>query len=256
MPSSSDPTDRLRAHLRGERDATGRHPSPEQIAAYHKRRLSPAAADEMRAHLAICRECTAELLELAALFEEQDDPGSEVSRAEVDAAWQRQRARLFPRAKVVPLRRAWATAASLGLAAALLAAIALVQWRTIGRLSQPQANPPLVNLEPAGSARQGLPAASELRLAPETRWAWVILNPVTELDAPSYGVEILTPDGRTVFRLEDLRSSEAGNFRLGIPGSALQEGDYRVLLTRETGRGRQTVEEFKLSVRRSPPAAP
>jgi len=265
MPSSSDPTDRLRAHLRGERDATGRHPPPERIAAYHERRLSPGEADEVRAHLAACPDCTAELLELAALFDEpddqddqedQDDPGSELSRADLDAAWRRQRSRLFPREKVTPLRRAWTAAASLGLAAALLAIVALAQWRTITRLSQPQANPPLVNLEPAGAARQGLPAAPELRLAPEARRVWVILNPVAELDAPGYDVEVIAPDGRTVLRFENLRSSEAGNFRLEIPGSALQDGDSRILLTRKATGGRQVVQEFKLSVRRAPPAAP
>jgi anti-sigma factor RsiW len=250
MPSSSDPTERLRAHLRGERDATGRHPSPEQIAAYHERRLPAGEADGMRAHLATCPDCTAELLELSALFDAEDDPGSEISREDQDAAWQRQR--LFPRAKVVPLRRAWAAAASLGLAAALLATVALVQWRTIARLTQPQANPPLVNLAPVGSVRQGLPAAPELQLEPDTQQAWVILNPVVELDGSAYDIEVAAPDGRVILRFLDVRRSEAGNFRLEIPGSVLPPGDYRILLTRK----RQVIEEFKLSVRRAPPAAP
>ncbi|HKH49899.1 MAG TPA: zf-HC2 domain-containing protein [Thermoanaerobaculia bacterium] len=253
MPSSSDPTDRLRAHLRGERDATGRHPPPERIAAYHERRLSPGEADEVREHLAACPDCTAELLDLADLLDDAEDQGAQ---DDPDAAWQRQRSRLFPREKVAPLRRAWTAAASLGLAAALLAIVALAQWRTIARLSQPQANPPLVNLEPAGAARQGLPAAPELRLAPEARRVWVILNPEAELDAPGYDVEVVAPDGRTVLRFENLQSSEAGNFRLDVPGSVLQPGEYRILLFGKAEGGRQAIQEFKLSVRRAPPAAP
>src|SRR5215210_4214578 len=219
MPSSSDPTDRLRAHLRGERDATGRHPPPERIAAYHERRLSPGEADEVREHLAACPDCTAELLDLADLLDDAEDQGAQ---DDPDAAWQRQRSRLFPREKVAPLRRAWTAAASLGLAAALLAIVALAQWRTIARLSQPQANPPLVNLKPEA-----------------------------ELDAPGYDVEVVAPDGRTVLRFENLQSSEAGNFRLDVPGSVLQPGEYRILLFGKAEGGRQAIQEFKLSVRRA-----
>ncbi len=204
MPSSPDPTDPLRDHLRSLQAAGGPHPPPEQIVAYHERRLSPEEEGEVRAHLAVCPDCTAQLLELAALFDPEDDPGSEISRAELDAAWRVQQARLFPEAPVVPLsrrplppRRSWMTA-SLGLAAGLLAVVALVQWQTIARLRQPQVNPPLVNLAPVGSVRQESQPVPELRLAEGVRWAWVILNPA-ELDASSYDIEVIAPDGRTVF---------------------------------------------------------
>jgi len=265
MPSRSDPTDPLRAHLRSLQAAAGQHPPPEQIVAYQERRISPQEADEVRAHLAVCPDCTAQLLELAALFDPEDDPGSEISRADLDSAWQRQR--LFPEAApVVPLsrrpaaqpsRQAWMAPALLGLAAALLAVVALVQWQTIARLRQPQVNPPLVNLAPVGSVRQEAGPVPELRLpADADARVWVILNPVAELNASSYDMEVVAPDGLTVFRLEDLQSSEAANFRLEIPASVLQEGEHRILLTGKKAGRRQALGEFKLRVHLSSPAAP
>lgn len=261
MPSQSDLTEALRAHLEGERSA--QHPLPEELAAYHEQQLSPEAAEGIRAHLAACPGCAAELLGLADLSEE--DSGSEVSRAEMDTAWQRQRARLFPsppaarapaRKTDAPFRLAWAAAASLGLAAALLAAVALAQWRTIAALRQPLANPPLVNLAPAGSVRQESEAASELLLPAKAQRVWAILNPVRELNASAYDVEILDPSGRAVLLFKDLQPSEAANFRLEIPRTVLAAGDYRVRLFEKNAESRQVLEEFELRVRLVPSPAP
>lgn len=257
MPSSPDPTALLRAHFQREARAIDRHPLPEQIVAYHERRLPPDEAEDVRAHLAACPDCTTQLLELAALLDGEDDASSDLSRAELDAAWERQRAQLFPDAPVVsldsrrpraPLRWAWATAASMGLAAALLTVV-VDQRRTLEQLARPQANPPLVNLAPAGSVRQGLPEAPGLRLPADAERAWVILNPAAELSFPSYDVEVVAPTGEVVLRHEDLQSSEAANFRLEIPRKALAaKGDYRILLFGKKEGRRQALEEFPLRV--------
>ena len=235
------------------------HPSPEQLVAYHERRLAEGEAEDVQAHLMACADCTAQLLELADLLDGDGDGAarSEISRAELDAAWQRQRDRrplpIAPvvsledrRAAKVPRRWSWATAASLGLAAAL-ALVVVAQWRTIESLRQPRVNPPLVNLEPAGSIRAGSPEVSELRFPEGEEWVWVILNPYEEPDSSAYGVEIARADGEAVLRLEDLRSSETGNFRLEIPGDVLKPGEYKILLFKAGQR--QAVEEFELTVR-------
>ncbi|HEY2293600.1 MAG TPA: zf-HC2 domain-containing protein [Thermoanaerobaculia bacterium] len=264
MSSSSDPTEPLREFFRKERQSSAQHPPPERIAAYHERRLSPEEMESLRTHLAACPDCTAELLGLADLLDGDAADGGlapELPRAEIDAAWQRQRQRLFPgapapfpdRRKVDarPLRRAWAAATSLGLAAALLAAVVVVQWQTITRLKQPQVNPPLVNLVPVGSVRQGLQAIPELRLPQNAERAWVILNPEGDLDFSSYDAELRAPDGRVLLRLRDLRSSEAANFRLEVPRALLGEGEHRIVLIGKKGGQSRIVEEFAFRVRAS-----
>lgn len=259
MPPDSDPAEPLRAHFRRERDTLGRHPSPEQIAGYHERRLPPGEAEGVREHLAACPDCTAQLLELAALLDASGAPGSDISREDLDAAWQRQRARLFPAPPVVlqarrrapgsPHRWAWATAASMGLAAALLAFVVADQRQTIARLAQPRANPPLVNLDPVGSARRGLPENPALRLPEGAERAWVILNPSSELDSPSYDVEVVAPDGEAILRYPGLQPSEAANFRLEIPAALLKRGEHRIRLIASRAGREEAVEEFVLHVR-------
>jgi Putative zinc-finger len=235
------------------------HPSAEQLVAYHERRLAMDEAEDVRAHLAACADCTAQLLALADLLEgDGASAAEEISRSDLDAAWKRQRERLLPRASVASLeeRRAgkasrrwsWATAASLGLAAALAIAV-VAQWRTIERLEQPQANPPLVNLVPAGSVKRGSREISELRFPRGMERAWVILNPAEDLESSPYGVVITAADGRVVLSLHDLQISEAGNLRLEIPRAALKSGDYKILLLREKGSPHQIIEEYKLTVR-------
>jgi len=234
------------------------HPPPEILVAYHERRLSDPEAEDVREHLVACRDCTAQLLGLADLLDGDGGAGAdEISRSDLDAAWQRQRERLLPLAPVVPLRdrkpgtpppprRSWVTAASLGLAAAL-ALVVVAQWRTIDHLKQPQANPVLVNLEPAGSVRAGSPAIRELRFPAGTERGWVILNPAEEPGSSPYDIEIVAADGEVALRFQSLQGSEAGNFRLEIPRAALEPGDYTVRLLR-AAEGRRQVEEFKLRV--------
>lgn len=262
MPSSSDPTESLRNFFRQEQSASDPHPPPEQILAYHERRLPPEEMESFRAHLAACPDCTSELLGLAELVAGDEDPAPELPRAELDAAWQRQRERLFPAAVPLPfqerprrdapsLRRAWTAAASLGLAAALLAAVVVVQWRTIVEMKQPQVNPPLVNLVPVGSVRQALQEVPVLRLPARGERVWVILNPEGELGSSSYEAELRGADGKLILRLTDLQSSEAANIRLELPRALLGEGEYRIsLLGKEAGQ-RRVVGEFAFRVRAS-----
>lgn len=266
MPSSAGPTEQLRAHFRRERNAMDGHPPPERIAAYHEQRLSPDDMEEMRSHLGACPACTAELLELSDLFSTAGGPGADISQEELDAAWQRQQASLVPGPSVarmeerragLPLRRPWAMAA-LGLAAALLAVLALAQWRMIAQLRQPQVNPPLVNLVPTGSLREGTEAIPELQASADTPRVWVILNPSVELDSAAlYAVEVVGPDGEVLLRLKGLQQSRSGNFRLEIPGEILTAGSYRILLTKKAAGDRQLVQTFAMNVvRSSPPPAP
>jgi hypothetical protein len=252
----------LRNFFRQEHGSLDQHPPPEQILAYHERRLPPEEMEIFRTHLAACPDCTSELLGLADLFAEDGNLDSKVPRPELDAAWQRQRERLSPAVAPVPfpqrprpggpsLRRAWTAAASLGLAAALLAAVVVVQWRTIVQMKQPQVNPPLVNLVPVGSVRQGLQEVPVLRLPARGERVWVILNPEGELGSSSYDAELREAGGKVILRLRDLQSSEAANFRLEIPRALLREGEYRIVLLGTKAGQSRVVEEFAFRVRAS-----
>lgn len=259
MPSGADPAERLRAHLRQERQLLDPHPSPERIAAYHERRLSAEMAEQVREHLAACPDCTAELLALAALPEEIGETGEEeISAREVDEAWRRLSRSPAPAGVDLPRpapirdparRLAWATAAVLGLAAALLAFVVVDQRQTISRLAEPRINPPLASLEPVDSVRQGLRAVPELSVPVGEERVWVILNPAADLTFPSYEIEVLAPDGTLALRFQDLRPSEAGNFRLEIPRDRLPAGSCRLLLSGVRSGERHRLDEFALTVR-------
>ncbi len=237
------------------------HPSPEQLVAYHERRLPEEEAEEIRAHLVACADCTVQLLGLADLLDGDENGAAGLSRADLDAAWRRQRERLpvaplvspapvvsleDRRAAKAPRRWSWATAASLGLAAAL-AGVVVAQWRTIERLEQPQVNLPLVNLAPLDSVRRGSrEVAGELRFLKGAERAWVILNPGADPDSSLYDVRIATKTGAVVLVLQDLRITESGNVRLEIPRAVLSTGTYEIQLFK-AGRHR-ILERFELEV--------
>lgn len=240
-----------------ERQTIDQHPLPEQIVAYHERRLPPDEAEEIRAHLVECPDCTTQLLALADLFDDEDGAATDIAPVELDAAWQRQRERLFPAAPVVPMesrreRKSWMTAAPFALAASLLAVVTLVQWRTNVRLEQPRANPPLVNLEPVDSIRRGTEAVPELQLAEDTEWVWVILNPSPDLEAGLYEVEVVGPKDERSAPLK-VRAREARDFRFQIPSSAFSMGNNKISLFEIREGQRWLLAEFELGVR--PPAS-
>jgi hypothetical protein len=256
MPSGADPAERLRAHLRQERQLLDPHPSPERVAAYHERLLSAEESEQVREHLAACPDCTAELLALAALPDGEGE--EEISARELDEAWRRLAHPSAPAVVDLPRPSAsrapaqhlpWATAAVLGLAAALLAFVVVDQRQTIARLAEPRINPPLASLEPVDSVRQGLRAVPELALPAEAERVWIILNPAADLAFPSYEIEILAPDGTLALRFRDLQPTEAGNFRLEVPRSRLRAGSCRLLLSGVRSGERHRLEEFALTVR-------
>ncbi|HEY6322566.1 MAG TPA: zf-HC2 domain-containing protein, partial [Thermoanaerobaculia bacterium] len=69
------------------------HPSPETLTAYDAGELTPAAAEDVREHLAVCRHCARLLLDLQAFL---DAPVADLESPDVeaDASWQAIQARL------------------------------------------------------------------------------------------------------------------------------------------------------------------
>lgn len=259
MPAASDLGEHLRAHFLRERSAVDRHPCAEDLLDYREGRLAAPEEEALRGHLAACPDCTALVLELSSMGPAVEAASRELAEEEVEAAWQRQLSRLGSRRRA--LRRSppagafhwsWVMAASLALVSVLLGVLVSKQGQTIARLQEAQVNPPLVNLAPIGSLREGRSAPGELRFEPQAARAWVILNPEAELDFASYEVRIVAGGGREVLRLEDLSLSAGRNFRLEVPRGLLPSGEYRILLLGVRPNDRRALEEFALSVLPAP----
>lgn len=78
-----------------ERQNQGPHPTPEQLADYHAKKLSAEEDEAIQDHLALCHECAAlylDLVDFAGPDPERD--AADLSDEQVDAAWQSMRARL------------------------------------------------------------------------------------------------------------------------------------------------------------------
>ena len=222
----------------------GAHPSPEQLVAYHHDRLPPAEIEPVQEHLAQCRLCADLLLELVRFTGEEDGARPGLVDFEAEAAWRQLAPRLREEIRAdstaeisPPERRKRAPVARLayGLAAALLiSTVGLGLWagRLRGQLDalrRPQANVPILNLEPAGFAR-GDDAQVVARAG---RRSVLILNP-TSFPAPaSYRVEILAAGGARLWSGEGLLPTGAGNFNLELPGDLLTPGTYRLRLLRD-----------------------
>ena len=255
--SGSDLKEMLRAHFRQARPVSVRHPSSEELAAYHDDQLSSEREEEIRQHLVHCDDCAAIVLQLAADSESPAEPGDEVSDFEVAAAWRRQRVRLLehgalPGAEVArtppALRRAWATAASLAFLT-LASSLWIANLRqTVQELRTPQINPPVVNLEPLGSVRDPASPVPVVELSAGASRGWLILNLTEDSDYSSYRVEFVTSDGRTVWVRDGLQKSEAGNFRLELTKEILPPADYRIGLAGLSEGRYEPVAEYSLRI--------
>jgi len=98
-----------------ERRLLADHPAPLELAAYHAGEMSPEAEARLREHLALCRDCSDLLLDLAGVKKLTPPPGvPELTDEEVEEDWQAVRAKLGEGttkepakvAEVVPIRPA------------------------------------------------------------------------------------------------------------------------------------------------------
>jgi hypothetical protein len=241
------------AEMAAAHGASGPHPDPEELAAYHAGELSLAEEERLRDHLVACRECAGLLLDLDGLA----DPGfgAGAGSEDKDAVWQRlQEETRAPAsivsAPVVPLRRPapasprWLPALA---AALLVATLGLSLWvatlrRTVEDLSRPQLNAPVLDLYSGTARGEGSPPPV-FAVPRETRFFTVILNPAGQRRYDGYRVEILRADGRKVWAGGGLERNAFGSFSLTLPRGALGPGEHRIRLLGRTGRDGKALEE-------------
>lgn len=258
MSDVNDESDILRSVLIEEAESrVGDHPPLEELIAYHQKRLAGEAEERLRDHLAACRTCAEQLLELRPLMRPDEAPAADVADLEIEAAWSRFQtlaaAAEAPPSRLAPPRWAQAMAASLVVAVLGIGGWALQLRQTnqslrrqLGAVSQPTVNMPVVYFDEATRSPRAGPY--RLETSGSTDRFVLFFSVADSTPADEYEVRFLDLGGQEVLRQGGLMMSELGSLRLGLPRALLPAADYRVLL-----RGRRAgkwweVEEYRLTV--------
>ncbi len=237
------PLDAALRHLaEQQRRSLTSHPTPQELAAYHGGELPPEAESRMLDHLAICRECSDLLLDLAGFADLKPPQGvPELTDEQVEQDWQALRSRMRAgegrkerTAEVVPIRPAgrlprpeqshW-----LPIAASLLAVIGLsfglYQTVKVGPNSELQS----VREVDSGSAVRGddEPGQSISSRAP----GLIRLRPYPNAVAsyPPYEAEIVYEEQGDVVKRVPVTTIDTDPLLL-IPAGSLARGRYHAYL--------------------------
>jgi hypothetical protein len=213
------------------------HPKPEMLAAYHAGELTEPEERRLQDHFVGCPECAALLLDLDGLADPGFGAGS-LAPADQEALWRSLEAEVrqeeLPPAPVVPLHRRSASPRWLpALAAALLAAtIGLSVWvaalkHTVSELLQPQANPPILDLD--ADAARGEAVDGTVVVSPGNHFLTFILTPSGERRYERYRVEIAPAGGKEAWSYGGALNS-SGSLSVTVPLPALGSGRFRVRL--------------------------
>jgi len=221
-----------------QRRALTEHPTAAELTAYHAGELPPEAESRLREHLALCRDCSDLLLDLAGFADLTPPPGvPELTDDEVEQDWQALRARLGeavkgePRpAPVVPIRRAvparserefspWKVLA----AASLAAVVGLSAWVAL----RPSPGGPVVVFDDEEQVRSG----GEDRLQHMSSSQPGVFSFYSQGSYASYLGEIVE-NGKVVWKDEFKADQvpETGKVSFMVPGGSLKPGRYEARL--------------------------
>lgn len=241
MPEPNDLSAAVRALAAVERASAGDHPTVEELAAYSEGTLPAARAEAVLAHAAVCRECSALLLEYAEFA-----PGRAATRAEwaeVATGYRQVAKRLGLRGEPPVWSRASRSRSEALmpwlLAAAGLAAVALGLWgwrehRAAADLRAPQLEVAAVDLEPAGSDQaRGTHAVGPLDLSAGA--TLFLALPGSDVEG-ELEVSLVDDAGRLLWsRAGAQRHPVLGNVTLHLPRRALAPGRYEIRIVAAGG---------------------
>ena len=250
------PADRVRlADLLHEASASSQgHVEAEELVAYLAGSLDPDRADRVQEHLAGCRGCTQQVLDLEALTPLEEETTSE---HELAREWRDFRDRLAPAGSADTRRRLaaapWAAAAAL-----LLTTLALSLWTV--RLQQqvagledqlmaPEINLPVLYLE--GVTRSGEVERDE-PVGREHRRVLLVITPALP-GRRSYGLQLLSTEetqGRELLRVEGLVLSPEGTLRIEVSRELLGEGEIEARVFTPVIAGGERAGEYRLRLAR------
>ena len=248
------------AVMASKRDASGWHPSPDELLGYHHDRLTPAEIERLREHLAVCPSCTRAVLDMDSFPDvEPAAPEFRVTPEEIARGWSRFRLRLpspdtrqpWWRLFFTSVRFAQATAATLLLTVVGLAVLSRSPFSQ-ERLS-PRLNVALAELVPVTDASERTDAGPLVRL-PETA-AGVVLTLVL-VDArtfTAYEVDISGEPSAPLWTSRDLQRAPEGHFTLEIPRGFLPAGPYQIRLHGLEDDRRVLLATYRLSLKLDAP---
>ncbi|MCB1034519.1 MAG: hypothetical protein KDD47_11870 [Acidobacteria bacterium] len=227
----------------------GEHLSADQLIAYRSGRLGEEAADTVQEHLSLCPACLADLQELEA-FVAAGEPGEEKAASlEAAATWKGVRQRLEPRHG-----SPWTSLA----AAALLAVAAGLGWWGLEQRSllrelqavgpmQPLADIPIVDVFPSSGERGGDDGDRRFEVPASATFVTLVLHVPDAEGQGTLDVELLDPEGSSLWT-GNLRVSEYGTLRLGLPRAFLGPGKHRLRVFVPDGDGRRLLEDLPFDV--------
>lgn len=256
MDDEKPPLDAALRHLaEQQRRSLTSHPAPQELAAYHAGELPPEAESRLLDHLAICRDCSDLLLDLAGFADLKPPQGvPELTDEQVEQDWQALRSRIRkeespPRSAVVfPIRPAGPSSKPertywLPVAASLLAVLGfsfgLYQSVQVGKLSGPRVLPVISsqNVERGHS--------SELRISARDG-GLIYLHSDPDKSYPDYEAEVVHDE--EVLARVPVGAIADESVPLLVPGP-LKPGDYEVRLFGVEGDQRELSSKYAFEAR-------
>jgi len=216
------------------------HPSPDDLAAYHARTLTPQQSDRVQDHISFCPDCSHVVMQLAPeIGAGQQCPP--ISDQHVSEAWDQFVELLStpsvpaespqPAAPAGPARPSSLAA----LAALLIAAVGVASFSTwiLNNLPEPQVAS-VVHLQALEERERS--SASErdaARIGPQDEILVVVLQPRSAVDpSSSYGVAIESAEAASsqspVWRKDNLQPDERSEFRVALE-PCLQRREQSIL---------------------------
>lgn len=251
--------------VRKERHVMNDHPSVDELVDYQEERLAGETAQRVRRHLARCRECSEDMLEL-----EDWDPEAPVDSALLPTAekttetWRALRRRLEEEAQAlsvarVPVPMPAAVPSSsrspllrfLPLAASILIAVTgIASWLAGGLTGDGVVgpNPFVFDLVPDGADRIRAAALQEVEVPARLDPLVPRLNLGDQTPYGGYRAEIVDDSGAVVWWQGDLLRQPAGHFNALIPREQLPPGSYRLRLTGNRGDEEAELATFSFRI--------
>lgn len=226
------------------------HPDPEELLAYHERRLPEAEAERVRDHLAGCPECARVVLDFEA-FPDLEPPSEEyrLLPAEVERERRALKARLEARSRPVWKRHQvlLPLAATFLLAALGMGAWALALQERLERATGPRGDVWIAaDLRPTSEPLRGPEPTARVPEWADRAILLLSLRPGQQHEA--YRVDVVGPEGRLLVSDLPVQRAPDGYLAVDVPRDLLEPGELRLELSGSAGGRWERVAEYRVEL--------